>query len=360
MAASEEVEQAGSEQYHDNHMTAIYEEGFSFSGYERDLLAMNLGDGQYLDISGVSGLDSISDGRGSVFADFDNDGDLDIFLTAAQHEAHFLFRNNVGSEAGFLRVDLLGTTAGRDAFGAVVRIKTARGVQTKVKAGGSGFLSHNDSRLLFGLGGEPRAEWVEVVWPGGDTQRVEDVAAGSSISLVQGQAGHSVIAENRFRLVDPLDPQEAMLAGLGIEMGEPFPNLTLRSLSGDTIKFQDQQRPGRRRLVNIWATWCVPCAKEMPELQRLYPLLEQAGIDLVGISVDVETLANVPDYVRGRISYPIFTTDESALQTLYPRGQSVVPLTILLDETGRIVEVHSGWSVRSERALLRLTNGVTG
>ena len=107
VAAAEEVEDAGNERYHDNHMGAIFGEGFSFSGYERDLLALNLGDGTFLDISGVSGVDSISDGRGSVFADFDNDGDADIFLTTVQGEAHYLFRNNVGSANGFLRVELV-------------------------------------------------------------------------------------------------------------------------------------------------------------------------------------------------------------------------------------------------------------
>ncbi|MFB3095508.1 MAG: FG-GAP repeat domain-containing protein, partial [Candidatus Acidiferrales bacterium] len=59
----------------------IFEEGFSFSGYERDLLSLNLGGKKFLDISGISGIDSVTDGRGSVFADFDNDGDLDVFRT---------------------------------------------------------------------------------------------------------------------------------------------------------------------------------------------------------------------------------------------------------------------------------------
>ena len=124
--------------------------GFSFSGYERNLLSMNVGQGRYVDISGVSGADSISDGRGSVFADLDNDGDSDIFLTTAQGEAHYLFRNNVGNRNGFVRVDLVGTRGAADAFGAVVRVKMSAGIQTRIKAGGSGFLSHHDSRLLFG------------------------------------------------------------------------------------------------------------------------------------------------------------------------------------------------------------------
>ena len=111
MAAAEHVEDAGNADYHDDHMGTIFKQGFSFSGYERDLLTWNQGDGTYRNISGVSGVDSISDGRGSVFADFDNDGDSDIFLTTAQREAHYLFRNNVGSKSNYLRVELTGDAA---------------------------------------------------------------------------------------------------------------------------------------------------------------------------------------------------------------------------------------------------------
>ena len=81
VAATEEQEKAGNEQYQSKHMNAIFQEGFSFSGFERDHVALNLGSKEFLDISGISGLVSVSDGRGSVFADLDNDGDTDVLLT---------------------------------------------------------------------------------------------------------------------------------------------------------------------------------------------------------------------------------------------------------------------------------------
>mgnify|MGYP001121495286 CR=1 FL=1 len=58
----------------------MFGQGFSFSGYERDPLFLNLGNRKFVDISGCSGIDSVSDGRAGVFADFDNDGDLDLFV----------------------------------------------------------------------------------------------------------------------------------------------------------------------------------------------------------------------------------------------------------------------------------------
>ena len=84
----------------------INQKGFSFSGYERDGLYLNLGTKKFVDISGVSGIDSITVGRSSVFADFDNDGDYDVFMTTIQNESHLLFRNNVGQSSNWLRISL--------------------------------------------------------------------------------------------------------------------------------------------------------------------------------------------------------------------------------------------------------------
>jgi thiol-disulfide isomerase/thioredoxin len=356
VAASEKTEEAGSLEYHDNHMGAIFKAGFSFSGYERDLVSLNLGDGTFVNISGVTGADHISDGRGSVFADFDNDGDTDIFLTTAQREAHFLFRNNVGNDNAWVRVTLEGADSGRDAYGAVVRVKSSAGTQAKVKSGGHGFLSHGDGRLLFGLGEDASAEWIEIVWPGGARQRIDNVPARSSILVVEGAEGFTPVAERRFDLVDPLTPEQAILAGLGFGKGEVFPDLSLRSSAGESLAITDLIRPGRKTLVNLWATWCVPCAREMPELEKLAPELTRAGIDLVGVSVDLDTVGKVGDYVASRgITYPIYTTDEAAMEALYPRGEATVPLTVLLDDAGRVLHVYSGWSKRSEQAVHALT-----
>ena len=98
----QKIEEAGNAEYADIHMAAIFKEGMSFSGYERDYLGMSDRGERLIDISGVSGLDSIGDGRGAAFADFDNDGDTDIVLVSLQRDGHELFRNNVGSDRGFV------------------------------------------------------------------------------------------------------------------------------------------------------------------------------------------------------------------------------------------------------------------
>jgi len=355
VAAAEREEAAGNSDYHTDHMGTIFKKGFSFSGYERDLLSWNLDRG-FVDISGVSGVDSISDGRGAAVADFDNDGDSDIFLVAEQGEAHFLFRNNVGNQRNWLRIELVGDAAGRDAFGAVVRLEGAAGRLMKAKSGGIAYLSQSDPRLLFGLGDASVAGSVEVTWPGGERQSIGDVPANQAIRITQGRDSFERLALTPFSLVDPLDDSQRFMSKLGFRVGERFPDLSLKTLDGTAAKLEQTSSRGRKRLVNLWATWCTPCSKEIPELQALRPKLARAGIDLVGLSVDSpESLEFVPQYLADRsVSYPVFTTDEAGLERLFPDGEVTVPITLLLDDSGTLLRVFSGWSARTEAEILSL------
>ncbi|MEM8883165.1 MAG: ASPIC/UnbV domain-containing protein [Planctomycetota bacterium] len=161
---------------------ALLQKDYSFSGYERAKVWRNTNPG-FVDISGISGADSISDGRAAVFVDYDDDGDLDIFLRSMHGRAHFLFRNEIGQDQNWLRVILTGTRSGRDAFGAVVRVKSARGVQAKIKQGGGRFCAQSDPRLLFGLGDAESVEWIEVTWPDGRKQKLAGARAGATIRI---------------------------------------------------------------------------------------------------------------------------------------------------------------------------------
>ncbi len=179
----------------------LVERDFSFAGHERDRLYLNRGDGRFVDVSGVSGVDSPGDGRAAVYADFDNDGDLDVFLRATHGRAHFLFRNDVGQDRGSLRVALEGRASGRDAFGAVVRVETPTRTLVRAKRASNGYLAQSDPRLVFGLGAESAAEWIEVRWPRGAVQRFAGpFRGGESLVLTEGEAAPRRVEEKRFRL----------------------------------------------------------------------------------------------------------------------------------------------------------------
>lgn len=342
------------------------QEGFSFSGYERDPLYLNLhseGVKKFLDISGVSGIDSISDGRAGVFADFDNDGDLDVFMTTIQGQSHLLFRNNVGQENNFLRVMLEGDKkTGRNAFSSVVRVVTSAGTLTKIKDGGSGFISQHDPRLLFGLGRDAAAQSIAVTWSNGEVERFTgDARANQTVLLRKGAGRIETVAVKRTQLPDPLTRSEAFARNLKIAVGKPLPDVQLKSTGGETTSLKSQLRAGRRTLFNIWATWCAPCAQEMPELERLRPALARRGIDLIGLNVDAEPDADIRGFLRDNpVSYTVLVGGVPLIESFYATDQLSVPLSVLVDERGIVTEIIPGWSNETRARFDKLAGSTTG
>jgi thiol-disulfide isomerase/thioredoxin len=336
-------------------------EGFSFSGYERNVLFLGVDGKTFLDISGVSGIDSVLDGRASVFADFDNDGDADVFVTNIQGEAHQLFRNNVGRRGGAVRVIVDGGVKyGRDAFGTIVRARNGERVLTKIHAGGSGFLSQHDPRLLFGLAGARSLETLEVTWPDGRVERVTGPFAAGGTVVVRAGTGRAVpVSLTESRLPDPLGKEAVAARGLTVAAGARLPEVAVgRPGTGGTVPFDTFRKAGRRTLVNIWATWCGPCLKEMRELEAIRGALAAAGIDVVGLNVDTDPEADIPGFVRRTgATYPIALGGAKAIEALYATDELTVPMSLLLDEDGVVREVFSGWSDAIRRRLLQLAAG---
>ena len=340
----------------------MFGQGFSFSGYERDPLYLNLGGKRFTDISGISGIDSITDGRAGVFADFDNDGDLDVFSTTIQNQAHLLFRNNVGQDNGYLRISLEGgADSPRDAFGAVVRVKTKAGILTKIKSGGSGFISQHDPRLHFGLGKDERAEWVEVTWANGKVERFAgEFTAGGSFELKEGTGKAGRLMLKTAKLADPLSKAEIFTRSLKIAIGKPLPDFAVKRMNGVASTLRKSLKPGRLTLINIWATWCLPCAKEMPELERMRTQLAARKIDIVGLNVDTEQDVNIRKYVADkRITYPVIIGAVPALGSIYATDEATVPISILVDDKGVVKDVIPGWSAETQKKLKMLI-GVDG
>jgi thiol-disulfide isomerase/thioredoxin len=330
----------------------MFGEGFSFSGYERDPLFLGLDDGTYLDIAGVSGIDALSDGRAAVFADLDNDGDHDVFLTTLQGEAHQLFRNNVGQDAHHLRVIVDGGTRyGRDAFGTVVRVPVDGRTLTKIKTGGMGYLAQHDGRLLFGLGIRDSVERIDVTWPDGRVERFDGpFRADGSLRVTAGTGRAEPVGIRTGRMPDPLTGAAAVARSLGIGQGQPLPDLVGTTLDGQPVRVADLRQPGRRLLVNVWATWCGPCLREMREIEHLRPGLESAGIDVLGLNVDTDAEADLAGFLRRTgASYRVVRGGVPAIEALYTTDELTVPLSLLVDERGIVREIMPGWSDETRR-----------
>jgi enediyne biosynthesis protein E4 len=126
-------------------------------------------------------------GRGGAYADYDNDGDLDVLITANGGAARLL-RNDGGNRNHYLRVKTVGTKSNRDGIGARVMLTTAAGTKPwgLVKTGSS-YASQSELPLTFGLGTATRVPRVEITWPSGQTDVLTNVAADRTVTVQEGK-----------------------------------------------------------------------------------------------------------------------------------------------------------------------------
>lgn len=148
-------------------------------------LFRNLGNGKFREVSTEAGLLALppQSARGGSFADFDNDGDLDVVVLVMDGKP-MLLENVNGNRGNWLRVELTGTKCNRMGVGARVKVTAGGLVQyATVRAGGS-YLSSNDPRLHFGVGSATQAE-IEVAWPGGGIEKVAGVKPNQAVHIRQ-------------------------------------------------------------------------------------------------------------------------------------------------------------------------------
>jgi enediyne biosynthesis protein E4 len=120
-------------------------------------------------------------GRGAAFGDLDNDGDVDVVVSNVGQKA-FVLRNDGGNRKNWLGIATVGTRSNRDCIGCRIKVVSPSGltqfftINTAV-----GYLSASDKRLIVGLGDETMARLVEIRWPSGTVQKMDNVKAGQTI-----------------------------------------------------------------------------------------------------------------------------------------------------------------------------------
>ena len=153
---------------------------------EKNLLFENGGDGRFADVSAGAGpglaVEAVS--RGAAFGDYDDDGDLDVFVLNL-NGAPTLLHNDGGSRGNYLLVRAVGTISNRGGIGARISVSAGgRHQYAQILSGGS-YLSHNDSRAHFGLGEVGQVDSLVVRWPGGIVQKLVDVEANQLLTVIE-------------------------------------------------------------------------------------------------------------------------------------------------------------------------------
>jgi hypothetical protein len=153
-----------------------------------NVLFRNLGNGRFAEVSSTAGpgLKVVASSHGCAFADYNNDGGIDI-VVSNNNEPPSLLRNNGGNKRNWLLVKCVGTRSNRSAIGARVRVITGPHAQMEEVISGSSFLSQSDLRLHFGLGQAKAADLVEVTWPSGLKESFRSVHANQLITVEEGR-----------------------------------------------------------------------------------------------------------------------------------------------------------------------------
>jgi hypothetical protein len=157
------------------------------------LLHRNNRDGTFDEVSKQAGLQDIpvKSRRGAAFGDVFNTGNVDVLLLNVGKPPSLLKNMNA---SGFHRVlfHLVGTKSNRAAIGARVTIRANGVKQFSEVRGGASYLSQNDLRLHFGLGTSKQMESVEIRWPSGKVETLQDVAADAIYTFVEGSGIHKI------------------------------------------------------------------------------------------------------------------------------------------------------------------------
>lgn len=148
-------------------------------------LFRNLGNGQFENVTPQAGsaLQSAAAHRGCAFGDLNNDGRMDVVVSAIGEPAKVLY-NVCSSENHWVLIQLQGTRSNRDAIGAKIKITSDSGqVQYNHVTTAVGYASASDKRVHFGLGAVRRIREIEIRWPSGHTQTLKDIAANQILMV---------------------------------------------------------------------------------------------------------------------------------------------------------------------------------
>ena len=116
--------------------------------------------------------------------------------------------------------------------------------------------------------------------------------------------------------------------------GYMAPRFSLRNLKGNMEGLDDHL--GKVIVVNFWATWCVPCVKEMPSFENLYRRYRSQGLTLLAVSLDKGDSTKVKEFAdKHKLSFPILLDTKGVAEKLYPSFS--IPFTYVIDKQGRVV-----------------------
>jgi peroxiredoxin len=348
-------------------LAAMIRRGQSFSGRERDCVFLNTGKERWADVSAITGLDLIDDGRAVATSDWDHDGDLDVWITNRTGPRVRFMRNNSQGSNRSLQFRLVGNTHNRDAIGARMEVHLAGGAKLiKSLRAGSGFLGQSSKWMHFGLGTKQAIQRVVVRWPDGFQETLDGIEADRRYTISRGLGSSQSRVDETPRhvrnvalalsppeiptIASPSEPARVVLS-----QRRTLPDLEYETLQGQRTKLE--ARGGKLTLLNLWTSSCANCMAELSELSAHESELRGRELVIVALSADEltastneqrrETAQAVVD--RLGLHFAVGTAVPEAVRELtllhsrvLYREHLPLPFSLLIDRQGRVAVIYKG------------------
>lgn len=344
-------------------LNRLIAQGKSFSGYEKNILFLNLNGRRFADIASPLEVDFDDDSRAVATTDWDGDGGLDIWVTNRTGPRVRLLHNGAAQSRPSLSVRLIGngTTTNRDAVGARLTLwpeTDPKARQLRTVRAGDGFLSQSSAWNHFGLGTEAAPCSLAISWPGGRSQTLTGLKPNQRYLIRQDAESppesRPLTPAHPRPAATPLDAEETSASGFWTASRVPLPPLPYTDDQGNPRSTESLR--GRPALINLWATWCAPCLKELSEFASDRAALDATGATVLALNVD--TLATEqrsdgsdnPALVLQQLGYPFssglahpesLAKIELLIEFLSARRQPLtVPTSLLIDAEGGVAAVY--------------------
>jgi tetratricopeptide (TPR) repeat protein len=321
----------------------------TWSGYERNVLYLNNGDGTFSDVSGVAGTDFLEDSRTFALADFDHDGRVEMVLKNRNGPQLRFLKNVMPQLPPAIAFRLQGKKSNRDAIGAVVTIETNAGRQANVVQAGSGFLAQHSKELFFGLGEAKGPIQATIRWPSGLEQRIENLPANHRIwieedsAAVRKEAFASPVKRVEANSASSSSRAEKLPAQVETWLLVPVAAPDFRAAGSEGKEGLLSERRGKPALLHFGSAELDDWDAQLANFQKVHDKWLAEGLQLVAVNVEGTK-------VVGEWAFPVVSAPPELVAVynllcgrIFDRHQDMsLPTAFLIDAQGNIAKIYHG------------------